>query len=228
MLMVAGPFIAGGVGVWNGAAQGDTTAPQALPGIENIANGKQLLDYVEEDPKAGEAMRRVLLKPDRSYRSIAEINRAAAADLKRFKAVQDAKVKMGAANDPDEIIDAAPDIEELRTALKNAVLDDDYSDADFPDVKTDEGKAALQGLVLNFPAEEEAAVLQKGWSLAVTMRLVNALEDGDVVPKGLDGQLVKSAGRRFPVLGQDHPLARRAAERVAKGLHPVGAPRRPR
>lgn len=213
LLLAAGPFVSGS-DPFHGARPTDIPAPQAYPGIERIQTSDQVLDAYKQEPKPIADMARELVLTDdgSAYRSLVEMNKLVAGRVKAFKAVADGKKAMDPDTTNDDVFDAVPRKDVMEAFSYGSLTQDDYGMQNIP------AGADIPGLIRNFPAEEEAAALQRAWSLAMTTRLVNALDRGEAVPKG-DDRIVKSANPvRIEVLSKSHPLSQAVARRAAQGL----------
>ena len=213
LILAGGPFVSGS-DPFHGAKATDLPVPQAYPGIDRIQTGAQVLDAYKQEPKPIADMARELVTSDdgTQYRSLVEMNNQVVERVKALKAVADAKRAM----DPDTTNDNVFDVvnqKAMMTAFEyGSLTQDDYGMVNLPK------DADIPGLIRNFPAEEEAAALQRAWSLAMTTRLVNAFDAGEAVPKG-DDRIVKAANPvRVEVLSKSHPLSKAVARRAAQGL----------
>jgi hypothetical protein len=212
------PFVAGN-NPWHGAMGGGSPVAQAYEGMDRIQTTEQLLSYASNpDNKATwEAARELLVnrRDSNSYRTLGEIGAEASSEVAALKYLDDLKPKLMNGNmaKPWD----AGDKTKVAAALKVA---NKYDES----IETDTNAANISEQLLKVPAKEIATQIQRSWSLAMTARLIEALDAGDVVPKG-DRRLMKSA-RPVLVLDSSHPLSQRVAGRVAKGLAPLPGPGR--
>jgi len=195
-------------------AKGNAIVPQANPQMAAISNVKQLQDFASGHPDMWEDARSLMLRNGSSYRSLGEIGLSAQAKAKNLAKLAEFQQSLPADAKNSDVIDRAGSKEKLVAML--STFSDPAEVETAVDEANDAGPDGLVALARSVKVPDEGRRLQNAWSLAMTTRIVEALDRGDVLPFG-DRRLAKSAPR-VEVLGPDHPLSVAVAERVAKGL----------
>jgi hypothetical protein len=209
LLMIMGPFTVRQGNIWNGAEPNEGL-PMAQPGIDQINNRAKLAEMIAKpENKPMVDLARELIVENGEYIPLSETNFRAVQRIKAFKAVKDAKPTLR--NATNETVYDKMD----QTAATAAAGFARVNTVTLPDAP-EPGKTDLVEAYQKFNVDEEAQLLQRAWSLGITIRLVDALEAGEAIPKA-EGRLMKSAGL-IEVLPPTHPLSKAVARRAQEGL----------